>query len=150
MQSAYNVGCFAVSGFTRPVFTGPFVVNNSKCFQLSNGVSTLGITKKGVFTDGCPELISNFHEISVTAFPNPFITSFFIKNKTAVLLLNNSSVKLELLDVWGRILSVYTTDFNSLNHGIEIKLPDAPAGIYLLKMIAGNTNLQSLKLIKSE
>lgn len=125
------------------------VINNpdslgTKCNYVNNGVSLAsGVCQAGLCRDvpvyhksreGINELS---HKSDIQVYPSPNDGIFYVKTKNI-----NKTMYIEIYDVLGK--TVYTSKMNSLVNKIQL---NAPAGIYLYKVIDNNSILKSGKLI---
>jgi len=94
-------------------------------------------------------VINNTVEIKLVAFPNPVISSLLIKTADNVQTATNTNISLEVIDLQGRLLKVFSTNITALNTGYEIKLDWAKPGIYFIRVLANNSKIELLKILKS-
>ena len=145
----YNIGAIGNTGTSKPMFTGPVMIDSTSCFSLSNGMKKLQAIGNGVFTSNCQLLVKNETEIKLFAYPNPVVSAVVLKTTDNIQSLNGSLIKLQLFDMQGRLKMIYTTDIKTLNYGYEINMRANAGGMYFINvMSADNLKIQSIKIIK--
>ncbi len=149
IKMAYNIGSIGTSGSVSPQFSGTIIIDTAACFSLSNGVKTMQLAGKGIFTNGCQLLLNNMAEIKLSAFPNPVVNSVFIKTADNSRLPTNNIITIELIDLQGRLLKTFSTNMVALNAGYEIRMNGIVGGIYTIKILAGNSKIGIIKIVKS-
>lgn len=79
----------------------------------------------------------------VTVSPNPFNQTINLN----LYLANNDKVSMRLTDVSGKVISVWEQNFAKGSQAVSINVPQLPAGMYFLRIIASDKK-SILKLIK--
>ena len=151
IKGAFHIGSIGGMGFKQTVFTGPVVINDSSCFSISNGVSTLKHhTKVNPFTMNCELLFVDVPVIELFAYPNP--TTSFVIVQSAVsnpLKKNNQKAQIELYDLSGRVLKAYQSSLFDLRSGYQISLKSLANGPYFIKVLIPSAAIvKTLKIIK--
>jgi len=149
IRNAYNLGSIGFSGSINPVFSGPVVITGANCFVLSNGVKTFDLPQVGYFSNTCKLILPQEPGVRLTAYPNPVINSVIIQSANQTQLNAEGLIQLQLLDMQGRIVQLYSTDSKQLNLGYHISMSQLASGSYYIKVISGTNNIQVLYIIKS-
>ena len=149
IRNAYNLGSIGFSGTINPVFSGPVVITGANCFVLSNGVKTFDLPQVGYFSNACKLILPQAPGVRLTAYPNPVINSVIVQSANQTQLNAEGLIQLQLLDMQGRIVQLYSTDSKQLNLGYHIPMSQLASGGYYIKAIIGTNNIQVLYIIKS-
>jgi hypothetical protein len=149
IRNAYNLGSIGFAGSINPVFSGPVVITGANCFVLSNGVKTFGLPQVGYFSNACKLILPQEPGIRLTAYPNPVINRVIIQSANQTQLIAEGLIQLQLLDIQGRIVQLYSTDSKQLNLGYHISMSQFANGGYYIKAINGTNNIKVLDIIKS-
>jgi hypothetical protein len=145
----YQIGSIGTMGNANPVFSGPVLITGADCFLLSNGIKTFEIPQVGYFSTACRLILMSEEGFHLTAFPNPVTSSVTIKTSEQIMLINNLSFQLQLLDMSGRLIQTFHTDNKGLNIGYQIQMNSYSNGTYFIKVASGSINYQVLSIIKS-
>ncbi len=151
IRGAFHIGSIGGMGLKQTVFTGPVVINDSSCFTISNGVSTLQHrTKVNPFTMNCELLFVDLPVIEVFAYPNPSISHVILQTAVSTpLKKSNQKAQLELYDLSGRLLKVYHSSLFDLNSGYQISLSNLANGPYFIKvLIPSAVFVRTVKILK--
>ena len=151
-KSAYHIGSLGSMGLQQRVFTGPVVINDSSCFTISNGVSTLKHhTNINAFRLNCELLYVEAPEIILIPYPNPASTHVIIKSAISIpFQKKNLGVQLELFDLSGRVLKTYQSGLMDLNNGYQISLSQLANGPYFIRVAINSVGFaQTLKILKA-
>ena len=151
-KGAYHIGSLGSMGLQQRVFTGPVVINDSSCFTISNGVSTLKHhTNINAFRLNCELLYVEAPEIILIPYPNPASTHVIIKSAISIpFQKKNPGVQLELFDLSGRVLKTYQAGLMDLNSGYLISLSQLANGPYFIRVAINSVGFaQTLKILKA-
>jgi hypothetical protein len=148
IKNSYNFGSIGMTGSKLSTFSGPVLINGSSCFSIRNGVNDFAKTKQGIFENSCT-INSAIVPISINfiCYPNPVVTSFFIKAKNV---LGNDVTPLTILfnSLDGKqVLKLYT-NMQILSSGYFINASSLAAGEYAIKILANNQSAAIIKMIK--
>ena len=150
-KGAYHIGSLGSMGLKQTVFTGPIVINDSSCFTVSNGVSTLKHhVSINAFRLNCELMLVEAPVIMLIPYPNPSTTHVIIKSAVSIPFeKKNPSVQLELFDLSGRILKTYKAGLMDLNNGYQINLSHLVNGPYFIRVAINSVGFaQTLKILK--
>ena len=151
-KGAYHIGSLGSMGLKQTVFTGPVVINDSSCFTVSNGVSTLKHhVSINAFRLNCELLYVEAPVIMLIPFPNPAATYVIVKSAISIpFQKKNPSVQLELFDVSGKILKAFHAGLMDLNNGYQINLSNLVNGPYFIRVAINSVGFaQTLKILKA-
>jgi hypothetical protein len=151
-KGAYHIGSIGSMGLQQKVFTGPVVINDSTCFTISNGVSTLKHhVVRNPFRISCELLYVEAPVIELIPYPNPSATYVIIKSAVSIpFQKKNPRVQLDLFDLSGKILQSYHAGLMDLNNGYQISLSSLANGPYFIRVgIPAEGFAQTLKILKA-
>ena len=151
-KGAYHIGSLGSMGLQQRVFTGPVVINDSSCFTISNGVSTLKHhTNINAFRLNCELMLVEAPVIMLIPYPNPSTTHVIIKSAVSIpFQKKNPGVQLELFDLSGRVLKTYQAGLMDLNSGYQISLSQLANGPYFIRVAINSVGFaQTLKILKA-
>jgi len=150
-KGAFHFGSLGSMGLEQRVFTGPIVINDSSCFTISNGVSTLKHHSNiNAFTLNCELMFVETPEIILIPYPNPASTYVIIKSAISIPFHNkNPDVHMELYNLSGKIFKVFQTGLMDLNSGYKINLSQLANGPYFIRVAINSAGFtQTVKILK--
>jgi hypothetical protein len=111
---------------------------------ISDGKATtnLAVAIKVDLVDDVEEVV--IPDYSVSIYPNPVVDNMNIK----VVSKNNTSVNMTIYDMQGRAMSTVINECSVGDNTFNYEASVLKVGVYICKFVAGNTVLQTIKIIK--
>lgn len=150
IKTHYHFGFIGSTGDTSVKLSEPVIIQYSKCFEITNGVSKFNLPKFGAFAISCNEAPPKI-ELLVHAYPNPVVNQLTIRS-----LFNypekgqlNVTYMVMITDLMGNRIRSVKTDLTGINEGFTIRVNDLPMGYFIVTLYADNERIQSFKILKA-
>jgi hypothetical protein len=145
----YHFGFIGATGDTSVKLSEPVMIDYSKCFDVSNGLSRFNPPKSGLFAISCAEEALPKINLLVNAYPNPVINQLTVKSLTYYPEKGVSKYSIVITDIRGNPVRELKTDLLNINRGVTVSVNDLPMGYFILTLYADKERIQSFKILKA-
>lgn len=148
IKTHYHFGFIGATGDTSVKLSEPVIIQYSKCFEITNGLSKFIAPKPGPFAISCKE-VSPKMELQVYAYPNPAVHQLTIRSLVNFPEKGLVQYTISLTDLMGNPIKTVRTDLASINRGLVIDVRGFPLGYCIVTLYANKEKIQSFKILKA-
>jgi len=149
IKTNYHFGFIGTTGDTSVKSSEPVIIQYSKCFDVTNGLSRFSIPKSGAFAISCIETVPKIN-LLVNVYPNPVINRLTIRSLVYYPEKGIAKYNVLITDLTGRLIRQIKTDLSSINQGFTIQVNDLSVGYFIVTLYADTEIIQSFKIFKAE
>lgn len=148
IKTSYHFGFIGATGDTSAKSSESVIIQYSKCFDVTNGLSKFSSPKFGAFAISCVETPPKLN-LLVNAYPNPVVNQLTIRSLENYPEIGIVKYTVVLTDLTGRMIREVNTTIGSINQGFSIKVNDLPTGYFIVTLYANQERIQTFKILKA-
>ncbi len=148
INANFHFGFIGTTGDTLAKSGETVMIQYSKCFDITNGLSKFSSPKKGAFAISCAEVAPKL-TLMVHAYPNPVINQLTIRSLENYPERGGVKYTVLLTDLTGRTIKQVNADIVSINQGFTIRVNDLSTGYFIVTLYADKERVQSFKIFKA-
>jgi hypothetical protein len=148
IKANYHFGFIGATGDTSAKISESVMIQYSKCFDVTNGLTKFSSPKFGAFAIVCVEIPPKV-DLLVNAYPNPVVNRLTIRSLSNYPERGVVRYSVLLTDLSGKPIKEIKTDLTSINQGFTIPVNDLPMGYFIVTLYADKERIQSFKILKA-
>lgn len=148
IKANYHFGFIGTTGDTCVKNGESVMIQYSKCFDVTNGLSKFSSPKFGAFAIACMETPPKI-DLLVHAYPNPVVNELTIRSLSNYPVRGVARYSVVLSDISGKPIREVKTDLSSINKGFTIRVNDLLMGYFIVTLYADKERIQSFKILKA-
>ena len=148
IKTNFHFGFIGATGDTSAKSSESVIIQYSKCFDVTNGLSKFSTPKFGAFAISCVEIVPKL-TLQVHAYPNPAVNQLTIRSLENFPERGLVNYLIVLTDLTGRTIKEIKTDITSINQGFTIHVGDLPMGYFIVTLYADRDRVQTFKILKA-
>ncbi len=148
IKAIFHIGVIGVTGDTSVKLSDPVIIDYSKCFDVTNGLTRFSSPKPGVFAIACTEAPPKT-ELMLHAYPNPAISQLVVRSLVSYPEAGQPVFRVVLTSMSGMPIREIKTDVAAINRGLNMNVADLPMGYFTVTIYRDKERIQTFKILKA-